>query len=111
MKAPHPDSDASRAAVVAATTHTLSNPRGAAAARPQFGDDPTLCVVLMQTTNADALGVGASTRLPPHAGDGGGCNHSPTVCVGAPLTYSWGGGGGRRAWKCPPSVRGHWSEG
>ena len=67
---------------------------------------PDTCVVLMQTTNAGTLGVGAGTRLPLRAGDSGGCKHQPPVFVGAPLTRTWGGGWGRRACQCSPTVMG-----
>jgi hypothetical protein len=42
---------------------------------PRGGSGLTMCVVLMQTTNAGALGVGVGTGLPPHAAAGGGCKH------------------------------------
>jgi hypothetical protein len=72
---------------------------------------PDTCVVLMQINNAGALGVGAGTRLPPRAADGGGGKRYRPLCVVAPLTCTWGGCGGTRACKCPPTVRGHWSDG
>jgi len=72
---------------------------------------PDTCVVLMQINNAGALCVGAGTRLPPRAADGDGCKQHRPICVGSPLTCTWGGGGGGRACKCPPTVRGHWSDG